>query len=169
MNVARAVCLLPLLVATGCNSDAFTEQGALRSQGNFRNTWQWHPQGCTRDPFDGLPVGKSKSIVSLLWENPGLRDIKLANPNWSPDAPLRLDFEPAASGNPGELQATLHTIDSGGYLLDKSVCSTLKLQTQEHPASHPGGRPTLSGVLELDCSAHDSHITATIQFQNCEY
>lgn len=169
MNEARAASLLLLLVAVGCNSDTFTEQGAMRSQGNYRNTWQWHPQGCTRDPFDGLPVGNSKSIVSLIWENPGFRDVKLSNPNWSPDAPLRMDFEPARSGDRGEVQATLHTIDTGGILLDKSVCSTLKLQTQEHAAGQAGGRPTLSGELELECRVHDSHMTATIQFQGCEY
>jgi hypothetical protein len=158
-----------LLIATGCRSNSFSEHGTMRSEGNYRNTWQWHPQGCTRDPFDGLPIGKSRSILTLLWENPGFRYPRLANPNFSPDAPLRLEFMPARDGSDGQVEATLHTIDTGGILLDRSVCSTLKLQTQEHAADVAGGRPTLWGELELDCRANGSHITAEVQFERCEY
>ena len=158
-----------LLAATGCQTDTFTEHGTMRSVGNYRNTWQWHPQGCTRDPFDGLPIGKSRSILTLLWENPGYRDPKLANPNHAPDAPLRLEFMPARGDESGQVAATLHTIDTGGVLLDNSDCSTLKLQTQEHAAGVTGRRPTMSGELELDCHANDSHITAKVQFERCEY
>jgi hypothetical protein len=169
MNIARAACVSLALLATGCRNDIFTEHGSLRSHGNYHNTWDWHPQGCTRDPFDGLPVGQSKSIATLLWAHPGLRSLKWADVFWNPDAPLRLEFLPARDGEPGDVVATLHTAQYGGILLDKKVCSTLKLHTQEHPASYPGGRPTLSGELELDCHANDSHITGNIQFKRCEY
>jgi len=158
-----------LLAATGCQSEFFSERGTMTSVGSWRNTWQWHPQGCTRDPFDGQPVGRSHSILTLLWENPGVRDAKLANPNLSPDAPLRLEFMPAPNASHGEVVATLHTIDNGGILLDNKVCSTLKFATQEHPALRRFGRPTLSGQLELDCRANASHITAHIDFERCEY
>ena len=160
--------LAVLLVLTGCQSEFFTESGTMSSSGSWLNTWQWHPQGCTRDPFDGKPVGQSKSIMTLIWENPGLRDVRLANPNHSPDAPLRLEVEPDPRA-PGHVRATLHTIDTGGILLDEKVCSTLKLHTQEQPAVRASGRPTLSGELELDCHAHESHITVSISFQRCEY
>jgi hypothetical protein len=169
MKTVAAVAVAVLVALTGCQSEFFSERGTMTSVGNYRNTWQWHPQGCTRDPFDGLPVGKSQSIVTLLWENPGLRDPSLANPNKAPDAPRRLEFMPAPGGPPGDVVATLHTIRHGGILLDKSVCGTLQLQTSEHPALHPGGRSVLSGELHLDCRANNSHITAHVQFERCEY
>jgi len=168
MNAVRVASLSLLLLATGCRPDHFTEHGNLRSQGNFRNTWLWHPQGCTRDPFDGLPVGQSRSIATLLWANPGLRNSKLSNPNHSPDAPLRLEMQ-APEGQPDEVVATLHSVDQGGILLDKTSCSTLTLHTQENPPNHAGGRPTLSGELQLDCRTDESHLTATIKFDRCEY
>ena len=165
MNTVQAASLSLLLLSTGCGAPIFTEHGSLRSQGSLRNTWQWHPHGCTRDPFDGLPVGQSKSIATLLWAHPGLRSLKLAGA----DAPLRLEFLPAPDGQPGEVVATLRTAREAGILLDKQACSTLKLHTQEHPADHAGGRPTLSGELQLDCRANNSHITANTQFERCEY
>ena len=163
-----AFVLTLLLALTGCQSEFFSERGTMTSVGDWRNTWQWHPQGCTRDPFDGQPVGQSKSIMTLVWENPGLRDVRLANPDHSPDAPLRLEVEPDPRA-PGRVRATLHTIDTGGILLDEKVCSTLRLNTQEQPAVRASGRPTLSGDLKLDCYAHESHITANISFQRCDY
>ncbi len=169
MNATRFACLSLLLLATGCRSDHFTQRGSLRSQGNYRNTWQWHPQGCTRDPFDGLPVGQSRSIATLLWANPGLRNSKLSNPNNSPDAPLRLEMLAARDAQPDEVMVTLHTVDQGGILLDKTSCSTLNLQRHENPPDHPGGRPTLSGELQLDCRANQSRITGKMQFERCEY
>lgn len=158
-----------VLCASGCSGGFFTETGAMQSDGPYPNSWKWHPQGCTRDPFDGLPVGQSRSILTLLWANPGLRDAKLTNPLASPDAPLRLEFVPAAGEAPGAVAATLHTIHQAGILLDQSDCSKLELKTQEHPPARPGGRPTLAGQLELDCHANQSHLTAHIQFELCEY
>jgi len=168
MKPVAAVPLAVLLAITGCRSEFFSESGTMASVGNYRNTWQWHPQGCTRDPFEGLPIGKSKSILTLLWENPGLRDSSLANPGSAPDAPLRLEFLPDP-GAPDQVIASLHTIDRAGIPLNKAVCSTLRLRTREHPALHPAGRPTLSGELHLDCRANDSHLTAHIEFSRCEY
>ena len=169
MSSVRAASLLLLWLAIGCKRDAFTEHGSVRSRGNYRNTWQWHPQGCTRDPFDGLPVGESKSIATLLWAPPGLHKSLHGDQSNAPDAPLRLELLAARDGQPDDVVATLHTVHRGGILLDKMVCTTLKLHTQEHPADHAGGRPTLSGELQLDCHANDSHITANIQFEQCKY
>lgn len=169
MKVAWAAGLSLLLLATGCRSDAFTEHGSVRSEGSYGDTWQWHPQGCSRDPFDGLPMGQSKSIATLLWAPPGLRNSKFANVFHSPDAPLRLELLPTRDGEPGDVVATLYTVHRGGILLSKTACSTLKLQTQEHPADHAGGRPTLSGELQFDCHANDSRLTADIEFARCEY
>lgn len=168
MNATRVASLSLLLLATGCRSDHFTQHGNLRSQGNFRNTWQWHPQGCTRDPFDGMPVGQSRSIATLVWANPGLRNSKLSNPNNSPDAPLRLEML-APDRLPDKVVVTLHTVDQGGILLDKNSCTKLTLQTQENAPDHAGGRPTLSGQLQLDCRTNESHLTANIKFDRCEY
>jgi hypothetical protein len=169
MKPARVLTLALLLAAVGCRSEFFSESGTMASTGNYRNTWNWHPQGCTRDPFDGLPVGESKSIVTLLWENPGVRDPTLGSPEKAPDAPLRLEFTPAPGAAAGEVAATLHTIDNPGLSLDNRVCSTLRLRTHEHSAAHPGGRPMLSGELHLDCRVNDSHYTADLEFSHCEY
>lgn len=169
MNIARGAVLSLLLVATGCQNDIFSEKGSLRSQGDWRNTWQSHPEGCKRDPFDGSPVAQSRSIATLLWAHPGLRNSKLTNPRFSPDGPLRLELQPDGAGQPGDVVATLHTTQKGGILLNKAACSTLKLETQEQPADHIGGRPTLSGEVQLDCRANGNHITGTIKFQRCEY
>ena len=164
-----AMLSVALLASAGCRSGFFTERGTMQSEGRYPNIWKWPPQGCTRDPFDGLPVGKSRSILTLLWANPALRDANYGIPSRSPDAPLRLEFILAPSAAPGAVVATLHTIDKGGIVLDKSDCTTLDLHTQEHPPVHAGGRPTLSGQLELDCHANESHITASVQFEHCEY
>ena len=169
MNSIRRASLSLLLLAIGCQSDTFTEHGSLRSEGNYRNTWQWHPQGCSRDPFDGLPVGQSRSIATLLWANPGLRNSKLSNKDHSPDAPLRLEMLAPRDGPPGQVVATLHTVDQGGILLVQKSCSKLTLQTQENPPDHTGGRPTLSGQLQLDCRTKESHLSGNITFDRCEY
>lgn len=164
-----ALLTVAVLAATGCQSGFFSERGTMASDGPYPNTWKWHPQGCTRDPFDGLPVGQSKSIVTLLWANPGLRDPSLSIPSKSPDAPLRLEFMPVPGQAPGAVVGTLHTIDKGGILLDKSDCSKLELKTRENPPLPPDSRPSLSGQLELDCHANQSHITASVQFEHCQY
>jgi len=169
MNTARAAILLLLFVATGCRPKIFSVHGGLRSQGSFRNTWQWRPQGCSRDPFDGLPTGESKSIATFLWAHPGLRKQMIGEQSGAPDAPLRLELLPTRDGQPGDVVATLHTVQHGGILLDKKACATLNLKRQERPADHAGGRPTLSGELQLDCQANDSHITADLKFERCEY
>ena len=165
----RGLWTIAILALTGCSNGFFAEKGSMQSVGPYPNTWKHKPQGCTRDPFDGLPVGKSKSILTLLWANPGLRDPLFGPPGHSIDAPLRLEFEPAPEEAPGTVRATLHTIDQAGLILDKSNCSKLELNTQEHAPVRPRGRPTLSGQLELDCHANNSHITASVQFDRCEY
>ena len=165
----RRLWTITLLAMTGCSSGFFTGKGSMQSVGPYPNIWKHRPEGCTRDPFDGLPVGRSRSILTLLWGNPGLRDPHFGNPSTSPDAPLRLEFMHIPDARPGAVAATLHTIDRAGILLDKSNCSKLELHTQEHPPVRAGGRPTISGQLELDCRANNSHLTATVQFERCEY
>ena len=163
------VLTLVALALTGCSGGFFAEKGTLESVGTSHNTWKYRPQGCTRDPFDGQPVGKSRSIVTLLWGNPALRNPHFGPPGQTPDAPLRLEFMPAPGGAEGEVVATLHTLYQGGILLDKSNCRKLQLQTQERPPDRAGARPTLAGQLELDCRADTSHLTAKMRFAHCEY
>ena len=73
-----------VLAAAGCQTGFFSERGTMASDGPYPNAWKWHPQGCTRDAFDGLPIGQSRSVVTLLWANPGLRDYSLSNPRKAP-------------------------------------------------------------------------------------
>jgi hypothetical protein len=157
-----------LLGVTGCWREPFRAQGTLASDGPGR-TYRWRstPQGCTRDPFDGLPPNRSKSIVTLLWQNPGVRDPKLDNRDTAPDAPLRLDFSRTDSA-PGH-SATLHTILKAGVRLDPGACGSFHFRTYEESADPPGGPSALGGEVAFDCRVDGSRYTADVHFHGCEY
>ena len=101
----RGLVTIAILALTGCSNGFFTEKGSMQSVGPYPNIWNHRPEGCTRDPFDGLPVGQSRSILTLLWGNPGLRDPNFGVPSHSPDAPLRLEFVPGPDASPGSVIA----------------------------------------------------------------
>jgi hypothetical protein len=152
---------------TGCEP-SFRAHGNVSSVGPAsKDNWRSTPQGCTRDPFDGRPPDKTRSILTLLWEDPSMRDPKFYDTGTAPDSPMRLEFSRADSVS--QISATLHTRYKAGVPLDTRVCSAFHLTTHEQPAQLPTTRPSLSGELALDCQAAGNHIAASVRFQGCEY
>jgi hypothetical protein len=154
-----------VLPFTGCGRGFFTVHGSLANQGGPGNTWRTTPEGCTRDPFDGKPSDKSTSILTLLWQNPAIRNPHLTDPYKSPDAPLRLEFSRSTTG----VTATLHTRKRAGIALNASDCTLLRLDTEEHPPRRANSLPSLSGTLALQCHANRSDISADLTFTGCQY
>jgi hypothetical protein len=162
-----ALALALVAGTTGCQP-SFRANGNVSSAGPAgKDNWRSAPQGCTRDAFDGLPPDKTRSIVTFLWEDPGMREPKMQNWWVAPDSPMRLEFSRADSG-PG-ISATLHTRYKAGIPLDPAVCGTFRLQTYEQLATAPATRPSLSGELALDCRVEGNHINASVRFEHCEY
>jgi hypothetical protein len=149
----------------GCAPGRFRVQGEVAATGWPITDWHSKPDGCTRDPFDGLPEDKTGSILTFIWEDP-----LLAHPvkhDREPEAPYRLEWE--HSRDTGQLQATLHTRYNAGLLLQAQHCSRLSLRTEQHPGAVPGEKTSLSGEMHLDCRSGPAHITGDLRFQNCQY
>ena len=165
MKLAAWSVLALLFAVAGCKR-SFTSQGSIASQGSGINTWHAQFQGCTRAPFDALPAGQTRSILTFIWQDPGIRDPAMDHHLLDhPDFPMRLEFSRSDRGT----VATLHTLRSAGILLDRTVCSTFDLQTQEQALATPGSRASLSGALALECGVKQGHITANLHFENCKY
>lgn len=167
MRATVASLSFTLLLSGGCERHFFRAHGKLASEGGSFGDWASTPQGCSRDPSDGRPDGESATVASFFWENPAARDAKLRE-NFgrdAPDAPFRLDMLRDGGGFAGRLQ----TVKTPGTLLDRTNCVAVRLEGRDQAAAYQAGRPTLSGVLTLDCRVRGSHITAQIQFDHCEY
>jgi len=162
---AAATLLAASLALTGCNR-YFAAKGVVASPEGHLGAWSSTPQGCTRDPFDGLPISQTSSILTFLWEDPGTYD-PLRGPHrlTAPDAPMRLTL--AHAGPAYAIQ--IDTVKTEGTHFQSTACTTFALDTHETPKTIPEGRPTLSGSLRFDCRANSSHITADIHFQRCQY
>jgi hypothetical protein len=169
----RPACALVACLAvsclTGCSGGFFKAKGVLSSEGAWRNTWTQAPQGCTRDPEDGLPDERTHTLLTLLWQDPADRKPGTTTENRPPDAPSRLTFSRPWADPSQPVVATLETTHQPGIPLDASDCSTLTLETTEHPARRPLGRPTLSGTAVLDCRVKTGHLTGRMQFERCGY
>ncbi len=161
-----AALLLALLGLTGC-SHYFHATGTLASDGGEIGTFRSTPEGCSRDPADGLPASMSSTVLTFLWEDPAVRDIRLRDNHRqaAPNAPLRLEI----SRQGGAYVLTLNAVKSVGTRLDGNTCTTLRVDTQEGPPSVAEGRPTLGGTVQLECGVAGSHIMADIRFERCEY
>jgi hypothetical protein len=167
LPLCRSALLVLSLFLTGCIRRSFSSHGVVANSGpTSRDTWRSSPQGCTRDPSDGKPIGQSQTLFSLIWEDPGHRDPKLANRDKAPDAPLMLDvLQPPT----GPTVVILHTRYQAGMRLDAATCSQLRITTEEHPAVEPAPRPALSGTLTLNCTLPGRSITAQVTFDRCEF
>ncbi len=150
----------------GCDRGMFQVAGSVASAGGELGTWRSAPLGCSRDPFDGKPVETTASVATFLWEDPSMHD-KLRDKHrpMAPDAPMRLEL--ARRNN--AVSASLTTVKIKGTLLQPGDCTRLQLDTQERPAAIPGGRPTLGGLLTMDCNVRGSHVTADFSFRRCEF
>jgi hypothetical protein len=165
LKPATLALLAASLALTGCGK-LFTAKGAIASDGGFIGTWSATPQGCSRDPLDGLPAAESSTILTFLWDDPSVRDpLRDLHRFNAPNAPMRLELWRERRG----YALRLDTVKTHYTRLDPTVCSTLTVDAHESPRTIPEGRPTLSGTINLDCRVSDSRLTANINFQHCEY
>jgi hypothetical protein len=152
---------------TGCERRFFHSHGALTSDGGQLAAWSRPVQGCSADPLDGLPQGKTSTLFTLYWGNSVDRDlIKKRNPPPRTNQPQNLIVRRGANGPEGLLKTTKR---ESGTMLDATVCSAFEATTT---AGHPviaGGRPTVDGTLNLNCRVAGSHLTASVTFSGCEY
>ncbi len=162
--LAGAACLL-----TGCERHFFKSQGVVSSDGGQLFRWSRPVQGCSPDPADGEPVGKSATVFTLYWDNPVSREEK-ARHNPPPENKLqRLEIS-RSPGNAGQFVGSLKTtLIASPTVLDEKVCTTLKATTTPGKPVIAGGRPTVDGRLDLDCRVAGSHLTASVRFTGCEY
>ncbi len=167
LHAFRGVGPLCLVLAlTSCYRYVFAAHGTVASNGGTLGPWNSKPQGCSRDPQDGLPIGQSATLFTFLWEDPASHDpAREQNRAIAPDAPKRLDLTHTASG----LTATLDTVKTHGTVFDSSNCSLLRADTQEHKPDIREGKPSLAGHLQMDCRVQSSHLTADVTFTRCEY
>ncbi len=162
---ACAVAACALLLA-GCDPGFFKAEGTVASDGGGLGRWTSAPEGCSRDPFDGLGRAHTRSVLTLLWNDPSVKDpLRDKHRATAPDAPMRLEIARAATG----YEATLETVKSVGTRLDGSVCGRLEVETAEHRAEFREGQRTLSGTVKMDCRVKGSHLTADVQFSRCDY
>ena len=165
MGVGAGLALLIVLLS-GCEEHFFKPQGVVSSDGGELFAWSRPVQGCSPDPLDGQPVGKSATLFTLYWDNPVSREEKERH-NPPPENKLqRLEISKGSNGVQGLLSTTLIHPD---IVLDASVCSTLKATTTPGKPVIAGGRPTVDGTVDLDCRVVGSHLTASVRFTGCEY
>ena len=139
----------------------------MSSVGGTLGTWSVTPQGCSRDAFDGLGQGQTRSVMTLLWQDPAAHDPHYHDHarEHAPDVPMRLDV----MRDDGGLAALLETLHTHGTRLDGESCKRFALTAHEEPAAVEGGRPTLAGRLEMDCMVKGSHVSADLRFRRCEF
>ncbi len=172
MKPQRASILAVLLLCSagllaGCVQRFFKSQGSLTSDGGTLSAWSRPVQGCSPDPTDGLPVGRSVTLFTLYWDNPVERDLLTMKLHPPKENQLQqLEIQRSGDGFTGLLKRTRIEPST---LLDASVCSTFKVTTSPGKPEIAGGRPTVDGSLDLDCRVQGSHVTAAIRFTGCEY
>lgn len=167
-TLARTCSVFLLIVMCGCNRHPSPVQGTLASSGGELGTWAWQPFGCSRAPFDGLPLSQSKSVVTFLWNDQTFM-VAMRQTHDDPatiQAPVRLEVSREGSGYVASL-ATAKT--NAATRLDERVCSVLRLQTNEVAKALPEGRPTLAGHLQLACGVKGGRLTADLIFAGCGY
>lgn len=166
MKRRLAPVLLLTLALTGCERHFFQPHGDLVLDDAPFGSWHGPVQGCIRAPSHPLVPSRAKTIVSFLWVKPTNDDERTARHLPQYNAPVELDV----AQQDGQFTGTLSTYYTPlGDPLDARSCRTLSLTTQEDTPELAGGRPTLSGTLDLDCRIRSAHITAHIQFSGCEY
>ncbi len=161
---ASLACAVSLL--SGCEERFFKAQGVVASDGGQLSSWSRPVQGCSPDPLDGQPVGKSATLFTLYWDNPEHRrdEPKRKLPPGNQLKSIQIARLP--DGLAGSVKTTL--LDSDVELNGK-VCSTLQATTTPGKPVIAGGKPTVDGTLDLDCRVADSHLTASVRFTGCEY
>ena len=160
--------ILLLLLDAGCGRHTPFVQGFLSSSGGELGIWRSQPAGCSRAPFDGLPLGQSSSVITFLWQDQTFMDpVRQTHDDPSTEqAPVRLEVAHRGAGYVASL-ATAKT--DAATRLDEHVCSVLRLETQEGAKVIREGKPTLRGRLQLDCTLKGGRLTADLTFADCGY
>ncbi len=156
------------VLMAGCGRHVLPVQGFLTSTGRDLGVWRSQPDGCSRAPFDGLPIGQSRSIITFLWQDRTFIDpVRQTHDDpATPQAPVRLEVAREGSGYVASL-ATAKT--DAATRLDTHLCSVLRLQSQEGPKVIREGKPTLRGRLQLDCTLKGGRLAADLTFAGCGY
>jgi hypothetical protein len=166
-QVLAATAMVLAVGLVGCEHHFFRVDGSVRSQGGSLGSWQATPEGCSSDPMDGQPVGKSATVATFLWMDPhDWNPFRDRLRTWTRNAPLQLQIERTNAGFTADLD-TIKT--SVATHLDESVCRTIDITTQPGKPAVPGGRPTLSGTFHMDCQVKGSHLAANVRFSGCEF
>ena len=159
-----------LFLCAGCERRFFWTRGAVASEGGRLGTWHLAPQACARGLTTAMGADRVQSVATLLWQDQRLRGKKYRDHAYerAGDLPLRLDLVQDDAEGKG-LVAVLGMMKSGGMHLDGATCKRLQLESHEEGAAVEGGRPTLAGTLAMDCTLDGNHITADVQFNQCEW
>ena len=163
----NAGCLLILLALLGCHRGLFNAKGQVGTDGPAFGTWASPPQGCSRDPMDGLPDSQTSTLATFFWEDPADHNIMLRDHHMDvvPDAAQQLNLIRV----PGGYSVRIKTVQTAGTLLTAKDCSTFKIDTHEQPAGFAGGRPALGGEVHLECSYQQSRVFANFTFDRCDF
>ena len=160
------LCLSFLPALAGCRRGFFNAQGFVESRGGALGDWHSAPQACSRDPFDGKPVGQSGSIAAFIWEDPSVHDpLRDQHRPMAPDAPLRLELSRDGAG----LRAGLTTVKTEGTLIVGADCTDFRFDSLEQAPLVAGAASALAGRLRMDCQVHGSHVRADLHFERCEF
>ncbi len=158
------LCAATLLV--GCEHHFFRSHGVVASDGGEIGAWSRPVQGCSPDPLDGLPTGKSATLFTLYWDNPVDRERPRRHHPSAENQLRSIELMQTPHGLAGVLKTNFGDQD---VPLDQNVCSTFQATARPGKPILPGGRPTVSGTLDLDCHVAGSHLTAAVRFTGCEY
>ena len=166
--LARVGLVLSLVLGSGCNRHRTRVLGFVASSGGVLGVWRSQPSGCSRAPFDGLPVGQSKSVVTFLWQDQTFMAPmrQMHNDPGTVQVPVRLELARSGTSYVASL-ATAKT--NAATRLDEHVCSMLRLDSRQTAKAIPEGKPTLAGHLDMDCEVNGGHLTASLEFAGCSY
>jgi hypothetical protein len=187
-----AILLAILWPAVGCSRGFFQVSGVVSSEHGVLGTWEATPDGCSRDPLDGLSAARTRTLATFIWEPKDRRDRHqkslrhgLLEHGWLYATPRRLEISRLPPGwtnpfpqpvqtlthpAPGPpLLASMSTQGISGVAWTNTSCTVLQLDTKEEKPGIARGRPALGGTLRMDCTAQGSHITADLHFSRCDF
>ena len=156
-------CFAVCIVTAGCGRYFFAS-GKVASSGGDMGAWRSTPQGCSRDPFDGLPPGASSSVLTFLWNDPAVRD-PLRDQHRVPDTPMRLELERVPTG----YTIKMDTVKTHGTEFDSRTCNRFAVDVHEAAPDIPEGKPTLAGSVRFSCPAAGGNLMADVRFKRCDY
>ena len=168
LSLPRVICVCACLALTGCSRHFFSVRGEIGTNGPAFGQWASAPQGCSRDPIDGLPDGSTDTLATFFWQdpavsNPMLRDHRMAH---VPDAPDRVNLLRSPTGG---YAVRVKTVETGGWLIHPEDCTRLDVETHEQKPAFAGGRPSLAGTIHFDCRVKQSRVFADLAFSRCDY